>query len=172
MTAPAAVPEPAVRCSICEQVIPATLRLDGPHPGDLQIDDHEHPLFPGHRCIGSRQYAPAHRVADRVEPQPAARGDRVEFGSGAKTCGCPVLDGTVRHDRATCDDPVVAKLGWYADEPAPEPLLCWCCAQYGLTAHAIDARTRLCTPCTGRTRAECKPVHVDAALAAGAEATA
>lgn len=32
-------------------------------------------------------------------------------------CGCPVIGGMVRHQRATCTDPVVARLDWYAGAP-------------------------------------------------------
>lgn len=33
-------------------------------------------------------------------------------------CGCPDDEGLIRHQRDSCTDPVVAKLGWYFD-PAP-----------------------------------------------------
>ena len=33
-------------------------------------------------------------------------------------CNCPVRDGNVYHQRASCTDPVVAKLGWYDDVAA------------------------------------------------------
>lgn len=33
-------------------------------------------------------------------------------------CGCPERDGKIYHQRGSCADPVVAKLGWYADGPA------------------------------------------------------
>jgi hypothetical protein len=33
-----------------------------------------------------------------------------------RACDCPERDGRIRHQRATCTDPVAAKLGWYADD--------------------------------------------------------
>lgn len=37
-----------------------------------------------------------------------------------KACSCPVTDGVIRHQRATCTDGIVAWFGWYADgEPEP-----------------------------------------------------
>lgn len=33
------------------------------------------------------------------------------------SCGCPNDEGLIRHQRETCTDPVVAKLGWYFDPP-------------------------------------------------------
>ena len=30
-------------------------------------------------------------------------------------CDCPERDGNIYHQRATCTDPVVALLDWYAD---------------------------------------------------------
>jgi hypothetical protein len=33
----------------------------------------------------------------------------------AADCGCPETNGKIYHQRGTCTDPVVAKLGWYAD---------------------------------------------------------
>lgn len=51
------------------------------------------------------------------------RGRRVDQmpGQGPETssCGCPIDEGLVRHRRATCTDPVVAKLGWYFEPKAP-----------------------------------------------------
>lgn len=35
-------------------------------------------------------------------------------------CGCPVRDRLVYHQRGTCTDPVVARLGWYAETEPPE----------------------------------------------------
>ena len=32
-----------------------------------------------------------------------------------RACACPSSDGVIRHQRETCADPVVARLGWYAD---------------------------------------------------------
>jgi hypothetical protein len=37
----------------------------------------------------------------------------------AASCGCPIDDGLVRHQRGHCTDPVVAKLGWYFGEHFP-----------------------------------------------------
>lgn len=48
----------------------------------------------------------------------------------------------------------------------PDPLLCWCCALYGLTAPAIDARQRLCPYCLNTTPAACAAQHKQQALAA------
>lgn len=35
-------------------------------------------------------------------------------------CDCPEGDGVIRHRRATCTDPIVAKLDWYAEAGRPE----------------------------------------------------
>ena len=32
-----------------------------------------------------------------------------------RVCECPEQDGKIRHQRATCTDPIVARLNWYAD---------------------------------------------------------
>ena len=39
---------------------------------------------------------------------------RAEMGVGQE-CGCPAVDGVIRHQRGTCTDPAVAGLDWYAD---------------------------------------------------------
>jgi hypothetical protein len=44
-------------------------------------------------------------------------GGRVEFTTGRAACPCPVGPAGIRHLRATCTDPVVARLNWYADDP-------------------------------------------------------
>lgn len=50
-------------------------------------------------------------------------------------------------------------------EPEPEPLLCWCCAQWFITAPAIDARQRLCARCLNSSPSACKKRHMAQALA-------
>lgn len=38
--------------------------------------------------------------------------------TAAAPCGCPRAEGIIRHQSRTCTDTVVARLGWYADQPA------------------------------------------------------
>lgn len=45
-----------------------------------------------------------------------------------------------------------------------EPLLCWCCAIWGLTSPAVVADKRLCARCLNSPE-PCKPRHIDDALA-------
>lgn len=48
--------------------------------------------------------------------QPDSR-DRIELPGGhTQTCDCPNRNGTVYHQRATCTDPLVSKLNWFADD--------------------------------------------------------
>lgn len=51
-------------------------------------------------------------------------------------------------------------------EPDPAPLLCWCCALWGLTAPVIEARQMLCAYCLNTTPAACAAQHKKHALAA------
>jgi hypothetical protein len=37
---------------------------------------------------------------------------------GRQQCDCRKVDGMIYHQRATCTDPVAARLGWYADGDA------------------------------------------------------
>lgn len=46
-----------------------------------------------------------------------------------------------------------------------DPLLCWCCATWGLTTPAVDAAKRLCTRCLNSTPTACKNRHMTQALA-------
>lgn len=47
-------------------------------------------------------------------------GDIYRWAGGTASCGCPIRDGVIRHQRTTCTDGIVAWFGWYADED-PEP---------------------------------------------------
>jgi hypothetical protein len=38
-----------------------------------------------------------------------------EAVAATRACSCPESDGAIRHQRSSCTDPVVARLGWYAD---------------------------------------------------------
>jgi hypothetical protein len=49
-------------------------------------------------------------------------------------------------------------------------LLCWCCALWGLTADAVDARDRLCNPCLHSAVPACKARHMADAAKAAADA--
>ena len=40
---------------------------------------------------------------------------------GEPTCDCPVDNGVIRHQRATCTDGIVAWFGWYADAEPESP---------------------------------------------------
>jgi hypothetical protein len=53
----------------------------------------------------------------------------------------------------------------------PDPLLCWCCAVYGIAVPAIEAKDRLCARCLNSSAAACKARHMADALAAGKAAT-
>jgi hypothetical protein len=53
-------------------------------------------------------------VKYRPLPQNHRRG-RIDLRPDEQSYGCPVDNGLVRHARATCTDPVVARLGWYFD---------------------------------------------------------
>lgn len=69
---------------------------------------------------------------------------RVEIGDGAASCRCPSRDGKVYHDRATCTDPVAARLNWYADEVPERPVfeathIEWPCEAYGTKGLEIGA---------------------------------
>ena len=44
-----------------------------------------------------------------------------------------------------------------------QPLLCWCCAVWGITTPAIVADKRLCAYCLPRSP-RCKDDHIDEAL--------
>jgi hypothetical protein len=55
------------------------------------------------------------RLDAKYGPRQEHQRGRVELRPDAQSCGCPVDNGLVRHARATCTDPVVAKLGWYFD---------------------------------------------------------
>lgn len=52
-----------------------------------------------------------------------------------------------------------------AEPVTAERLLCWCCAQWGITTDAIDAAKRLCAPCLNRSPSACKARHMADALA-------
>lgn len=50
---------------------------------------------------------------------PGSGNDAGQASAGRESCGCPAGNDMVYHQRGTCTDPVVAKLGWYADgQPA------------------------------------------------------
>jgi hypothetical protein len=53
--------------------------------------------------------------AARVDAMLAERRRQRSADPDAPSCGCPVDNGLVRHARAMCTDPVVARLGWYFD---------------------------------------------------------
>lgn len=52
----------------------------------------------------------------------------------------------------------------------PDPLLCWCCARWGLTVNAIDAAKRLCAKCLNSSPSACDARHKAQALAAADKA--
>lgn len=84
-------------------------------------------------------------------PRDGSRG-AAHFRPGTED-GCPYLAMTF-----------CTKCGW------AQPLLCWCCAQFGLTADAVDAAKRLCRRCLNSTPAACKKRHMAHALAEAADA--
>ena len=53
--------------------------------------------------------------AERVDAMLAESRRQRSADPDAPSCGCPVDNGLVRHAKATCTDPVVARLGWYFD---------------------------------------------------------
>lgn len=59
-------------------------------------------------------------------------------------CDCPAGDGVIRHQRATCTDPVARRLGWFADGDDGQ-----CCGRCGSTGHPTWAHGG-----TGRSIAE------------------
>jgi hypothetical protein len=50
-------------------------------------------------------------------------------------CGCPERDGRIYHQQGSCTDPVVARFGWYASDPAAAPGLAAAMAE---TAYVRD----------------------------------
>jgi hypothetical protein len=60
-------------------------------------------------------------------------------------CGCPARDGMIYHDRATCTDPVVARLGWYGTPAPPSTAAAsssagdWDCEAYGPRGAEVGA---------------------------------
>lgn len=75
---------------------------------------------PAHAPLDHVAFAPwGHRLAG----SPLARWASVHPGAGLADlpltgthCQCPARNGMVYHDRETCTDPVVAKLGWFAGD--------------------------------------------------------
>lgn len=49
------------------------------------------------------------RQPDYAGPSPEADEDQDD------ECGCPKANSMIRHQGATCTDPIVARLNWYAD---------------------------------------------------------
>jgi hypothetical protein len=70
-----------------------------------------------------------------------------------RACACPSTDGVIRHQRETCTDPVVARLGWYADTQPPAeaddfgPFFHTVSAGYALPASAFGKEP--CGECGG-----------------------
>lgn len=52
-----------------------------------------------------------------TDPEQILNGAQADSAPVA-SCSCPQdPDGTIRHKQSVCTDPVVARLGWYADKP-------------------------------------------------------
>lgn len=58
--------------------------------------------------LGGESVESAEPVAEPSTVRPV-----FEIELGPRYCGCPADRRTIRHDRATCADPLVIKMGWF-----------------------------------------------------------
>lgn len=101
---------------------PEPLPFEGAHPipplGERSADD----IKAGHGAIEVIDeivrdlYRLREQLVTELRTDAEVRGRRIDtMLAETRACSCPESDGAIRHQRSSCTDPVVARLGWYAD---------------------------------------------------------